>query len=62
MSIENLYEVYQLFDTLPIESLHELLKDLEKSEDYEACDNLKKYIDSRVRDNKLKDLFNINKV
>jgi hypothetical protein len=57
MSIENLYEVYKLFDTLPIESLHELLNDLEKSEDYEACDNLKKYIDSRVRDNKLKEIL-----
>ena len=47
----------QLFDEVPVEKLHELLKDLEKNEYYEHCDKLKKYIDSRIRDNKLKEIF-----
>ncbi len=47
----------QLFDEFTVEKLYELLKDLEKSEDYEACDKLKKYIDSRIRDNKLKEIL-----
>jgi hypothetical protein len=49
---------YQYLDEVPIEKVQELLKDLEKSEDYEACIKLKAYIDSRIRDNKLKEILN----
>ncbi len=47
----------QLFDEVPVEKLHKIHFYLEKSEDYEACDKLKKYIDSRIRDNKLKEIL-----
>jgi hypothetical protein len=62
MITEHLYLIldnkwYQYLDEVPLEKVQELLKDLEKSEDYEACDKLKAYIDSRVRDNKLKEIL-----
>jgi hypothetical protein len=48
---------YQYLDEVPIEKVQELLKEWERNEDYEACIKLKAYIDSRIRDNKLKEIL-----
>jgi len=48
---------YQYLDEVPLEKVQELLKEWEKNEDYEACIKLKAYIDSRIRDNKLKEIL-----
>lgn len=45
------------FDGVPVDNLREMLKILEKNEKYESCVILKAYIDSRVREDKLKELL-----